>query len=158
MLTEQEFTTAADRHLDMLYHVALNCLRFPADAEDAVQETMLRLWRTETPFENDAHLRNWLVRVCVNVCRDMTRSPWKRRVVSLEACGEPVFPEPAQQTLWSELMALPARDRLPLYLHYYEGYSTSEIGTMLGLTATAIRSRLMRARSKLKLQLEEESE
>jgi len=121
-----------------------------------VQETMLRLWRTDTEFESDDHLRHWLVRVCVNVCRDMTRSPWRHKVVSLENCAEPVFPDPAQQTLWEELMTLPVKYRLPLYLHYYEGYSTAEIGTMLNLTSTAVRSRLMRARTKLKLQLEEE--
>jgi len=156
MLTEQEFTTAADRHLNMLYHVALNCLRFPADAEDAVQETLLRLWRADIDFESADHLRHWLVRVCINVCRDMKRSPWKRRVVSLENCAEPVFPDPAQQTLWEELMTLPVKYRLPLYLHYYGGYSTAEIGVMLGLTSAAVRSRLMRARAKLRLQLEEE--
>ena len=156
MLTEQEFTTAADRHLNTLYHVALNCLRFPADAEDAVQETMLRLWRADIDFESADHLRHWLVRVCVNVCRDMTRSPWRRRIVSLENCAEPVFPDPAQQTLWEELMTLPVKYRLPLYLHYCGGYSTAEIGAMLGLTSAAVRSRLMRARAKLRLQLEEE--
>ena len=156
MLTEQEFTAAADRHLNMLYHVAMNCLRFPADAEDAVQETMLRLWRTDTEFENDDHLRHWLVRVCINICRDMARAPWRRKIVPLENCAEPVFPDPAQQTLWEELMALPVKYRLPLYLHYYEGYSAAEIGAMLRLTSTAVRSRLMRARTKLKLQLEEE--
>jgi len=53
-------------------------------------------------------------------------------------------------------MTLPVKYRLPLYLHYYGGYSTAEIGVMLGLTSAAVRSRLMRARAKLRLQLEEE--
>ena len=156
MLTEREFTAAAERHLDLVYHVSLNCLRFPADAEDAAQETMLRLWRTDTAFETDQHLRYWLIRVCVNVCRDMARTPWRSRTVPLEHCAEPAFSNGEQQSLWEELMALPARYRLPLYLHYYQGYSAAEIGEMLGLSASAVRSRLLRARAKLKLQLEEE--
>ena len=57
MLTETEFTAAAERHLDMVYRIALNSLRHPADAEDAVQNTMLRLWRTGTDFTGEEHLR-----------------------------------------------------------------------------------------------------
>ena len=53
MLTETEFTAAAERHLDMVYRIALNSLRHPADAEDAVQNTMLRLWRTDTDFAGE---------------------------------------------------------------------------------------------------------
>lgn len=156
MLTQQEFTAAAEQHLNMVYHVALNCLRFPADAEDAAQETMLRLWRTDTEFESDDHLCRWLVRVCINVCRDMARSPWRRRTVPLENCAEPVFSDPAQQSLWTDIMALPVKFRLPLYLYHYGGYSTAQIGEMLNMSPSAVRSRLVRARAKLKLQLEEE--
>ena len=156
MLTQQEYTAAAERHLNMVYHVALNCLRFPADAEDAAQETMLRLWRTDTEFESDSHLCHWLIRVCINVCRDMTRSTWHRCTVSLESCAEPAFADPEQQSLWENLMELPVKYRLPLYLHYYAGYSTAEIGEILKVTPSAVRSRLMRARAKLRLQLEED--
>ena len=53
MLTEQEFQKAAETYLDMTYRIALNWFRRPADAEDAVQETMLRLWRTNTAFTDE---------------------------------------------------------------------------------------------------------
>ena len=155
MATQQEFTTAVERHLDMVYRIALNYLRVPADAEDAAQEAMLRLWKTDTDFESDDHLRHWLVRVCVNVCRDFLRSSWRRRTVSLEACAEPVFHDPARQTLWTEVVALHPKYRLPLYLYYYEGYSIAEIGDLLGLNPSTIQTRLARARAKLKTRLEE---
>lgn len=49
-MTEQEFNRAAERHLDMVYRIALNWLKRPADAEDAAQNVMLRLWRTDAAF------------------------------------------------------------------------------------------------------------
>ena len=74
MLTEQEFHRAAERYLDMVYRIALNYFRHPQDAEDAAQETMLRLWRSDRDFEGEDHLRHFLVRVTLNVCRDFSRS------------------------------------------------------------------------------------
>lgn len=155
MLTQQEFTSAVDRYLDMVYRLARNCLSSHADAEDAAQETMLRLWNTDTVFQGDDHLRHWLVRVCVNVCRDHTRSAWRRRVVSLEECREPTFSDPTHQNLWDEVSALPAKYRVPLYLYYYEGYSVAEVGELLGLKVSTVQTRLARAREKLKIQLTE---
>uniref|UniRef100_UPI0023F1CC8D RNA polymerase sigma factor n=3 Tax=Oscillospiraceae TaxID=216572 RepID=UPI0023F1CC8D len=52
-MTEKEFTAAAEQHLDMVYRIALNCLRNPADAEDAAQTAMLRLWRSGQAFPDD---------------------------------------------------------------------------------------------------------
>ncbi len=155
MLTEQQFTDAAERYLDMVYRIALNWFRSPADAEDAAQNAMLRLWRTDTEFQGEEHLRRWLVRVCLNECKRISQHPWRRRTASLDQCPEPVFPDPARQTLYQEVMDLPAKYRVPLYLYYYEGYSVSEIGELLGLKASTVQTRLARARAKLKTQLEE---
>ena len=154
-MTEREFTAAAERHLDMVYRIALNYFRTPADAEDAAQTVMLRLWQTDTQFADDGHLRRWLVRVTLNACRDVSRSPWRRRTVPLEECREPAFEDPGRQRLYEEVMALPAKYRLPLYLYYYEGYAVAEVGELLGLKTSTVQTRLARAREKLKRQLEE---
>ena len=155
-MTEKEFTAAAERHLDMVYRVALNCLRNPADAEDAAQTVLLRLWQSGQAFPTDDQLRYWLVRVTVNVCKDVLRSPWRRRMVALDHCREPAFAAPEHQALYSEVMALPAKYRLPLYLYYYEGYTAPEVGELLGLKPSTVQTRLSRAREKLKAQLKEE--
>lgn len=154
-MTETTFTAAAERHLDMVYRVALNWFRSPADAEDAAQTTMLKLWQTDTEFADDAHLRRWLVRVALNVCKDMTRSPWRRHTVSLEELPEPAFSDEERRTVYREVMALPGKYRVPLYLYYYEGYSVSEIGELLRLNVSTVQTRLARARGKLKLSLTE---
>ncbi len=155
MLTEQEFHRAAERYLDMVYRIALNYFRHPQDAEDAAQEAMLRLWRADTDFEGEEHLRRFLVRVTLNVCRDFSRSPWRKRTVPLEGCREPAFSAPERWELYQAVMALPAKYRLPLYLYYFEGYAVAEVGVLLGLNPSTVQTRLARARAKLKQELEE---
>nr|WP_325242555.1 sigma-70 family RNA polymerase sigma factor [uncultured Oscillibacter sp.] len=155
MLTEQQFTDAVERYLDMVYRIALNWFRNPADAEDAAQNAMLRLWRTDTEFQGEDHLRHWLVRVTLNECKRMSAHPWRRRTVPLDQCPEPVFSDPARQTLYQEVMELPVKYRVPLYLYYYEGYKVDEVGELLGLNASTVQTRLARARAKLKTQLKE---
>ena len=157
MLTEQEFHQIADRHLDMVYRLALNWLRSPADAEDAAQNAMLRLWQTNTQFQGEDHLKHWLVRVTVNECKRIALHPWRRRSVPLdEAAGAPVFDDPDRGALFQAVMDLPEKYRVPLYLYYYEGYSLSEVGELLGLKAATVETRLGRARAKLKTMLTEE--
>ena len=155
MLTEQEFHRAAERYLDMVYRIALNYFRHPQDAEDAAQEAMLRLWRADTDFEGEEHLRRFLVRVTLNVCRDFSRSPWRKRTVPLESCREPEFSTPERSELYQAVMALPAKYRLPLYLYYFEGYAVAEVGELLGLNPSTVQTRLARARAKLRQELEE---
>ncbi len=156
MLTEQEFHRAAEQYLSMVYRIALNYFRNPQDAEDAVQETMLRLWQAQTDFQGDNHLRYFLARVTLNVCHDFARSPWRKHTVPLESCREPAFSAPEYRELYAAVMALPAKYRLPLYLYYYEGYSAGEVGELLGLKASTVQTRLARARGKLKQELEED--
>ena len=154
-MTETTFTAAAERHLDMVYRVALNWFRNPADAEDAAQTAMLKLWQADTEFADDEHLRRWLVRVTLNVCRDMARSPWRRRTISLEELPEPAFSDEERRAVYREVMALPGKYRVPLYLYYYEGYNVAEIGELLRLNASTVQTRLARARTKLKTTLTE---
>ena len=73
----------------------------------------------------------------------------------MEICPEPVFSDPARQTLFQEVMELPGKYRVPLYLYYYEGYGVREIGELLGMKTSTVQTRLARARAKLKTQLEE---
>ena len=154
-MTERDFTAAAERYLDMVYRIALNWFRRSADAEDAAQTVMLRLWQSETTFADEEHLRRWLVRVTLNVCKDISRSPWHRRTVSLEACPEPVFSTPERGELYQAVMALPVKYRMPLYLYYYEGYSVTEVGELLHLKVSTVQTRPARGRAKLKQEWED---
>ena len=156
MRTEREYTQAVEQYLDMVYRIALNWFRHTPDAEDAAQETMLRLWRTDTDFQSEEHLRHWLVKVTVNECKRIALRPWRSRTAALEDCDGPVFEDREKRELYEAVMSLPGKYRIPLYLYYYEGYAVNEVGELLGLRPSTVQTRLARGREKLKKMLTEE--
>lgn len=155
-MEQEAFNRAAAAHQDMVYRIALHQFANPADAEDAVQEVFLRLYTRQEPFAGEEHLRRWLMRVTVNVCKDALKSPWRRRVALEELPETPVFQKENQRELYQVVMGLPEAYRTVLYLFYYEELTTREIGEILGLRQTAVTTRLARGREKLKQQLGEE--
>ena len=156
MQSEQEFNLAVEQYLNMVYRIALNWFGSVHDAEDAAQEVMLRLWKNTSGFEGDAHLRHWLVRVTINVCKDLSRAPWRLHSVPLaQAPPQPCADEPEAQAVVEEILRLPKKYRVPLYLYHSEGYSVREISALLKANPSTIRTRLSRARELLKHQLEE---
>ena len=156
MQSEQEFNLAVEQYLNIVYRIALNWFGSVHDAEDAAQEVMLRLWKNTSGFEGDAHLRHWLVRVTINVCKDLSRAPWRLHSVPLaQAPPQPCADEPEAQAVVEEILRLPKKYRVPLYLYHYEGYSVREISALLRANPSTIRTRLSRARELLKHQLEE---
>lgn len=150
MLSDEAFTAIAEKNMDSIFRLALNYMRSRPEAEDITQNVLIRLYRTEKEFENDDHLRYWLVRVTVNECKRALALPW-RRMESLEELSQGyVFPEPKDRTLFNAVMALPRKYRLPIYLHYYEDYSTQEIAEILKIPAATVRTQLRRGRQQLR--------
>lgn len=151
------FTDATEKYQDMVYRIALSHLGNFQDAEDAVQEVFVKLFRQKEPPEGDP-LRYWLIRVTVNHCRDVLRSPWrKRRVPMTEVAAEKaesVFDREEQRELFRAVMALPEKYRTVLYLFYYEELSVWETADLLKISPSAVTTRLTRARAKLKERLE----
>ena len=154
-MERQAFMDAVVQHQDMVYRVALHWFGVPQDAEDAVQEVFLRLYTEEKSFDGPEHLRRWLIRVTVNVCKDALKSPWRKRRVPMESIPEPVFEQPEQQELYREVLALPEKYRTVLGLYYYEELSTREIAALLNIRQTAVTTRLARGRELLKQRLKE---
>ena len=156
-MDEARFNAAVRRYQDMVYRTAPHALGSPQDADDAVQEVFLRLFGCRGGFEGEEHLRRWLLRVTVNYCRDVLRSPWRKRRASWEEVPEvPVFDRPEQAALYREVMALPEKYRMVLDLFYYEELSVREIGGLLGVEASTVTTRLARARRRLKERLGED--
>ncbi len=150
-MDKKAFTAAVERRQNMVYRIALHYFASPPDAEDAVQEVFLRLFTYQKPFESEEHLRRWLIRVTVNVCKDMLKSRWRKKRVPLDSVAElPVFDRTEDLDLYRAVMALPERYRTVLDLFYYEELSTGEIAEVMGLTVSATTTRLSRARSALK--------
>ncbi len=155
-MDDKEFCGCADRYKDMVYRVALNFLGAGSDAEDAVQEAFLKLYTSGNGFESEEHRRRWLIRVTLNICKNMERSRKNRRQVPLEALELPAEFETEEQTeLYSAVMSLPEKYRTVLYLFYYEEYSVREIGQILDIRESNVTTRLSRGRELLKTQLME---
>jgi len=152
-----EFTHAVERYQDTVYRMALHCLGSPQDADDAVQEVFFRLYRHTGAFDGEDHLRRWLLRVCVNHCRDVLKSPWRRRTAPLSEAlaAAPAFDRAEEGALYRAVLALPEKYRAVLCLFYYEELSVQETALLLGLTVSAVTTRLSRARRLLKKQLGE---
>ena len=131
-----------------LYRAALAILGDPQEAEDVVQEAFLRLWEKAPDFESPAHQRAWLLKVAVNGCKSRLRSPWRRRTAPL--LDSYPAADPSEEALLEVIQTLPPKDRAVLHLYYYEGYQTAEIAAMTGWREGTVRSRLARARDKLR--------
>ena len=128
-----------------LYRAALAILGDPHEAEDAVQDAFLRyLEKAPADLETPSA---WLMRVLVNGCKSRLRLAW-RRVGPLPDTLPAPGPEERQEL--EELFSLPPEDRAVIHLHYYEGYSTNEIAQLLGCRPGTVRSRLSRARERLR--------
>lgn len=155
-MNNEQFCQVLHDFKDTVYRVALNYLKNPHNAEDVSQEVFLRLYRTPNAPKDPDHIKAWLIRVTLNECKRSFSSPWNKLVSIDEQLTLPSFDSPELSDVYSAVMDLPQKYRVAIYLHYYEGYSTGEIASMLGVSTSAICSRLERARNKLKLMLLEE--
>lgn len=155
MLDNEQFTRLAGRYIDMVFRVALNYVRNPADAEDITQTVFEKLLGEKKPFEGDDHVRNWLIRVTVNECKKLLRSPWRRHEPIEDSLTAMSFDNAAHSDLFRAVMGLPKKYRMAIYLHYYEGYSTQEIGQILRIPKNTVCSHLKRGRELLKNELQE---
>lgn len=139
------------QYKDPVYRLALSMTGSSADAEDVCQTVFLKLLEKQPRLVPDKE-RAWLLRVTANQCRSLWRLLRRRPTVPLEQALELAAPQ--STPLLRQIMELPAKDRAVLYLHYYEGFSTREVGEMLRISQSAVTTRLLRARKKLKEELE----
>lgn len=134
-----------------IYRFALSYTHSREDAEDICQSVFEQLLthRDITPGREKA----WLMQVCANRCRNLLRSHWWSRTAPLEDVHS--IPEQTADPVKEAVMALRPEYRSVVYLYYYEGYSTEEIGNLLRISQSAVSTRLHRARHQLKQELEE---
>lgn len=146
---------AMDLWGDTVYRVALAQTGSPSDADDVYQDVFLRLLKDRTPFKSDEHVKAWLLRVTINRCHDLARSSWNRRTTPLDTQHMQVeAPDGFRSDIWEVVGALPPDQRIAVHLHYVEGYSTDEIARIVGCQPATVRTRLHRARERLKLDLQ----
>lgn len=140
-----------ETYRNMVWRLALQYTGAPEDAEDVSQAVFLKAMENIHKLEPGKE-KAWLCRVTVNQCRSLYRSPWRRKTVPLEDTMP--APDEESRAVWRALGELPGKDRAAVYLHYFEGFSVKEIAEQMGVTTSAVTSRLQRARAKMKEALE----
>ena len=148
-MTEQTLRTAMAEYRDTVYRLALCRTQSIPDAEDVYQDVFLALLRQQAEGWEAGRMKAWLIRTTLNRCTDLHRFRLRRPVLPLdEALTCPV--DEAAAELWEAVGVLPEKLRTAVHLYYAEGYQAEEIAAMLGVPAATIRTRLRRAREKLK--------
>ena len=143
-----------ETYSDQLLRLAYSLLNNVPDAQDVCQEALLKGLDHAGSFGSREHERAWLMRVTVNLCKNLRRSPWRTRTVGLDTVAEQAAFQPEEGGVLEEVQRLPAKYREVLVLYYYMGYDTNEIAEILGIRTDAVRARMSRARQKLSLGLE----
>ena len=137
-------------YADTLVRLGWTWFGNPHDAQDICQTVLLKLMEHDPGLPDRDAERAWVLRVAVNVCKDLKRNAWNRRTVGLEACQVTVPPPGEGSGLLEAVGRLPRTYRQVVYLRYYEGYGVSEIAEMLAVKPALVSTRLARARTKLK--------
>lgn len=140
-----------------LFAIAFNVCKNAQDAEDIVQDTFIQYYISKKEFDNEQHLRAWLIRVTVNKAKNANRTFWRQNKLSLEDYMESLtFETPEDERLFETVMSLPEKYRIVIHLFYYEDYAVREIADILKLSESNIKVRLSRGREMLRKILKEE--
>lgn len=127
-------------------------------AEDAMQETFVKVYRQYSAFRQESSEKTWIMRIAINTCKDVRRTAWFRRVdrsVTLDMVPESHYEfDPADDTLILEIMNLPPKLKEVVLLKYYQGLSFQEIAQALQVPIGTVSTRANAAKKKLRAKLE----
>lgn len=150
-MTKKQYEDEVERLAPSLRRIAYSIVRNEHDAQDAVQQALLAVWARRECVEF-ARLKPYLTRAVMNACRDIQRA--RQKAIPMKEMPEMSY-QPPDGVLADAVERLPEELRLPLLLHYMEGYKLAEIAGALGQSLPQVTSRLFRARKRLKRMLEE---
>ena len=154
MRSEQEINAAIDRHADTVRRLCMIQLKNYADTEDIFQNVFLKYALSSRSFESPEHEKAWFIRVTINACKDLIKSFFRSRTVSLDQLME----QPGQlledhREVLEAVISLPRKYREVIYLHYYEGYTAPQISEILGKNTNTVYTLLARSKNLLKERL-----
>ena len=154
MRSEQEVTSAVEQYADMVRRLCMLHLKNAADTEDIFQNVFLKYVLRSMPFESEAHEKAWFIRVTINACKDLLKSFFRSRTVSLDEVVQlPAETPPDHREVLEAVLSLPPKYKDVVYLHYYEGYTAPEISRMLGKNVNTVYTRLNRSKQLLREKL-----
>lgn len=153
MVDEKTFCDASKALFPTLYRIGMSIVHSDADAQDAVQQALMKAWIHRENIRKDK-LRPWLTRTMINECRNIQRH--RMRVTPVERMDENGGYIPPDSSLAEAMEALPEKLRIPLLLKYGEHYCEKEVAQTLDITISTAKNRLYRARKALEKNLKAE--
>ena len=143
------------QYSDMIYKIALARVKNREDAEDILQDVLVKYMLNQKPFESEEHERAWLIRVTINCCNKLVTTSWAKRVMTLDdlsmltdgALGG--IETKAENEVYQAVLNLPEKYRIPIHLFYYEQLPVAEIAAALDMKENTVKSLLLRGRKKL---------
>lgn len=148
-----------DQYSDDLYRFAVSFVGTKHDAEDIVQDVFMKLLSLKIKLDKGSE-KTYLMTMTANKCRDHLRSSAHKTNVDLESAEWELqyydgFTE-RNKEVFDELMTLEGQFRVPIYLHYYAGYSYREIAEILNLSESAVAMRISRGKDQMRIRLEDQ--
>lgn len=134
-----------NKYGDMLYRLCILMLKNESDAEDVIQETMIRYYQKAPAFENSEHEKAWLIKVATNGCRDVLRFRVRHPQADNEVLSK-IASEFSDSGILEALASLPEKHRLVLTLYYIEDFRIEDIAKIIGRTSSAVKMRLQKGR------------
>lgn len=148
MITMSIEEDVVQKYSDLVYRLALMKVQDRHIADDVFQDVFLKYMKYKDTLHDEEHEKAWMIKVTINTCKTYFLSSWKRKMTSMDQ-EIPVLRKEHSE-LYYQVMELPDKYRLPLFLFYYEGYSIKEIAAQLHRKETTIKTQLKRGRSLLK--------
>ena len=148
-----------EKYSNAVYRMAYSLVKNKYDADDIHQEVFAIYIVKRPKFENAEHERAWFMRVTVNLCKNLWKTAWRQKVVSLEEDFEEYIEmsaKPKDDGIIDVVRTLPFKYRTVIHLFYYEELSLNGISDILKMKPSTVRTHLTRARAKLKELLEKE--
>lgn len=152
--TQEEIAKIYRRRYKMVYQICLVLLKNVPDAEDAAQTVFRKIMEQNVPFRDPEHEKAWLIVTARNECKNQLKHWWRTRRSGPEELERLTWQQPEDGEVWALLLSLPPKERLAIYLHYYQGYSAEEAARIMGSKPATLRSWLFRGRNRLKILLE----
>lgn len=148
------FEKTFDKYSNMVYRLAFSRTNSRYDADDILQTVFLKLVKSNVEFRDDEHIKAWLIRVTLNTSKNLLLSAVRRLTLPLE--DTLAFEMKEKSEVYYAVMQLSVKYRTVIHLFYYEGYSVLEIAKLLDTKEATVKTRLNRARQKLKAELKGE--
>ena len=149
-MEKAEVAKLYDRYAQDVFRLALSYLYHSQDAEDVCHSVFLTLVDKDVALFPGSE-KAWLLKCTANACKDLIKSFWKQNRDDLNE--NIVFLDARDRELWAVVGTLPPKYRAVVHLYYYEGYNQEEIAKILGITRTAVQTRMQRARKLLEKEL-----